>query len=91
MRCGYHCTKMDYLNIKTKTDAFLKLLQKDDPLFFEYGMKLVDEMKDYDFELANKFLLVLNKDISHQEMYEREGRLIRELMQNIMVDMMEHN
>ena len=91
MRCGYHCTKADYLNIKTKTDAFLKLLQKDDPLFFDYGKRLADEIKDYDFELANKFLLVLNKDISHQEMYEREERLIRELIQNIMVDMMEHN
>ena len=91
MRCGYHCTKADYLKMKAKTDAFLKLVKKEDPLFLKYGKQLADEMSDYDADLANRFSFILSKDITLQELYEKEAEIIDELIQNIMVDIYEHN
>ena len=91
MRCGYHCTKDDFFKMKNDSDIFLNLLKKGNPTYMKYGQALGDEMKDYDFTLASNFLLVLNKDISLQEKYEKEEKIIEELLQNIMVDIYEHN
>ena len=91
MRCGEHCSKADYLKMKAKTDAFLKLVKKEDPLFLKYGKQLADDMSEYDSELSGRFLFILSKDITLQELYEKEVEIIGELLQNILVDINEHN
>ena len=61
MRCGEHCSKADYLKMKAKTDAFLKLVKKEDPLFLKYGKQLADDMSEYldDFNAGETRKLVL--------------------------------
>ena len=90
MYCNRHCTKSDYEKLKIKTSSFLNLLKKDDPLFLEYGQELVELMIDYDQEIAHRFSSNLNKEISHQELYVLEERIIEELLRNVMVDVYEH-
>ena len=88
---GRHCTVKDYYRIKEKCDAFLNILQNRNRDYLSLGITLSKEIRQYDENLGNRFENNLRRDLSLDELYLKEKELIKELLQNIVVDIREHS
>ena len=88
---GRHCTVEDYYRIKEKCDAFLNVLQNKNQDYLSLGIALSKEIRQYDENLGNRFENILRRDLSLDELYLKEKELIKELLQNIVVDIREHS
>ena len=91
---GRHCVENDYYIVNNLIVRFFTYINKKDLKAISYGLSIVDEIANYDSDIANKFLLVLKEtERSHDlNMLNKKSRpLLEELISNIIIDIKEHN